>query len=120
MSTKKTTRKVLRKKVAPKAHAPAVREVTAAPTQGEFTTEGPTPMARVPRGEARLYVNGRDQGNVATVGLRLGDFVRSHAREHNIRSFSVYADGKPLSAKDANSSMASYAKVDIVAKDARG
>lgn len=100
---------VAKKKTVP---VPVTEVFSTAPAHGEAVS--------VPRNSVLLFVNGRDKGTVDTSGQKLGAFVTAQAQNAGIRTFSVYIDGRKADTSDANKTLTSVSKIELVAKDARG
>lgn len=110
MATK--TKKVVKVVVKKRLQAPVTEVFSANPAE-------PTVVA-VPRTKVELVINGQSRGAVETEGAKLGAFVAAAAQRAGIRTFSVYADGQKLDTAAAGRSLGQIARIEIVAKDARG
>jgi hypothetical protein len=118
MSTKQTrttgkTKKVVKVTVKRKATKKAVTEVFSTQPQEAAVVE-------VPKNAVLLYINGSDKGQVETTGQKLADFAVAQAQRYGIRTFSVYIDGRKADTSEADKSLATVKKLEIVAKDSRG
>jgi hypothetical protein len=65
-------------------------------------------------------VNGTDRGVVNVERRVMGKFVTDTANQFGIRTFTVYLDGNKATTRQAGEPLTGVAKVEIVAKDARG
>lgn len=121
-------KKKVAKTTASRPRKPAFRSapVEAAPGRpvGDvFTTQRATDAqapVTVQPGHVRLYIKGNDNGEVLVTGLKLLEFVKAQANAAGIRTFSVYLDGQKATMDMSDMPMESFAKVEIVPKDARG
>lgn len=136
--TKRPTKKAIKavkKKAAPKrkivvrvkarkaAEAPeAPKEATTSVVREVFSTTQPeVPSIRtVPSDTVLLFVNGRSKGTVAHVGKTLLEFATAQASSAGIRTFSLYVDDVKADSGITSRPASSFAKIEIIAKDARG
>lgn len=71
-------------------------------------------------GSVELLVNGQSKGGKRTNGQNVGTFVKNQAQAYGLKSFSVYINGQKFFTEQASQPLPDGAKVEIVAKDARG
>ena len=114
MPTTKKTVTVKKKTSVAKRTADAV-------VSGEYfiANSGPA-VVNVPKGQVLLVINNANKGLVPHGGKTLGVFVNDTINQYNIRTATVFADGKKADTGWVGKSMAQFAKIEIHAKDARG
>lgn len=119
-AVRSTTRQAARP-TAKRVSTSAAKTATTGTVQEVFTTQPQHEAAvSVEKGKVALYVNGNSRGQVDTNNKTLAEFVREKASNAGIRTFSVYVDGLKADTSMGGSKLDKFAKVEIVAKDARG
>ena len=74
----------------------------------------------VPAGHVRLFINGRDEGDIFAGDQTVYNLAKEKASARGIRTFSMYGDGVKLWSDSKDKPASSYNKLEIVTKDARG
>lgn len=68
-----------------------------------------------------LRVNGTEVGTrTVDADMPLSQFVTAAAREFGVRTFCVMGNGDQVGKDKKDSAVSNFAKIDIIAKDARG
>lgn len=112
--------KVSSKKKAAKRTTGTIENFNKQVSSETFSTDTQALKQTIGAASVVLVVNGSDKGVKPVGDHTLSQFVMAQATIYGIRNFSVYLDGNKATTKQSGMSLRGVAKVEIVAKDARG